>query len=254
MHGEYKMEKAHVKLATLGAFVLILIPFLWRSESSLAQRPKPATAPQQKATVPLQQQPKDLQVLKGMSQPEVMAVMRSWSAALNVECAYCHTNSYEADSPRKEVARLMQRDYVSGLKHTDGSALSCQYCHQGQANFLRTRPFEGMLGTPQPEIRVLTDMNREQIMQVMNGFTKALAVNCTYCHTESFTTETPRKQITRFMMTEFTQGLTKRDGSTVSCADCHKGHGRLLSVLPLPQRAERHPSGSKEPAPKKSKP
>jgi hypothetical protein len=90
----------------------------------------------------MQEEPKNLQVLKGMSRQQVISVMRSWSKALGVECNYCHVRPFEADTPRKSIARLMQREFVANLQHKDGNPVSCQDCHQGQPNFLRTRPFE----------------------------------------------------------------------------------------------------------------
>ena len=84
-------------------------------------------------------------------------------------------------------------------------------------------------------------------MEVMTAFTKALGVECNYCHTSSFDEDTPRKQIARFMMTEFSQGLVKKDGGPVSCSDCHQGNPRPLAVLPFPKRPERRP----EPQPAK---
>jgi hypothetical protein len=70
----------------------------------------------------------------------------------------------------------------------------------------------------------------------MNGIAKALGVECNYCHTDDFDDDTPRKQIARFMMTEFSRGLVKKDGSAVTCNDCQQGHARPLAVLPFPKR------------------
>jgi nitrate/TMAO reductase-like tetraheme cytochrome c subunit len=72
----------------------------------------------------------------------------------------------------------------------------------------------------------------------MAGFAQELGVKCAYCHTTDFDEETSRKQVARFMITEFTHGLLKQDGSPVNCADCHHGHGRLLSVVPFSRRAQ----------------
>ena len=84
-------------------------------------------------------------------------------------------------------------------------------------------------------------------MEVVMSFTKALGVECNYCHTSNFDEPTPRIQIARFMMAEFWQGLVKTDGSAVGCNDCHQGHSRPLAVLPFPKRPERRP----EPQPAK---
>src|SRR5256885_1711018 len=119
--------------------ILIAVATLTLSIAHANQQPPPS-APGQGGQQP-PAEPKNLQVLKGMPRQEVVQLMRGWSAALGVECNFCHQNPFEADTPRKQVARLMQRDYVAGLKHKDGSAISCKDCHEGQPNPLRVRPF-----------------------------------------------------------------------------------------------------------------
>jgi nitrate/TMAO reductase-like tetraheme cytochrome c subunit len=164
-----------------------------------------------------------------------------------VECNFCHVRPFDAETPRKSVARLMMRDYTMGMKHKDGSALSCNDCHKGQPNPLRTRPFDGAVGKQLAGRRVLTGMPEERLMQVMTAFTKALGVECNYCHTADFDEDTPRKQIARFMMTEFSQGLVKKDGGPVNCSGCHEGNAKPLAVLPFPKPPEHRP----EPQPAK---
>jgi cytochrome c len=210
---------------------------------SAARPSKPLSPPGQSADSALRAKPKNLQVLKGLTRPQLLAVMRSWSEGLVVACNYCHVRQFEAETPRKATARLMERAYVLGLKHKDGRALSCQDCHQGQPNFLRTRPFVGVLGKILPDVRAVADRDRGRLMQLMNEFQLALGVKCAYCHSaRGIDLETPPKQITRFMMTEFNRGLVQQDGSAVTCATCHQGHGRLLSVLPFAPVAQRRPA------------
>jgi nitrate/TMAO reductase-like tetraheme cytochrome c subunit len=81
---------------------------------------------------------------------------------------------------------------------------------------------------------VLKGMPEERVTQVMVAFTKALGVECDYCHTGDFDDETPRKQIARFMMTEFSSKLVTKAGGAVNCNSCHQGHARPLAVLPFP--------------------
>jgi len=208
--------------------------FLSLSLAAAAQDPKPAERKPATET---------LQILKGMPQPQIIQEMRKFTAALSVECNFCHMNPFPVDTPRKSVARLMMRDYTMGMKHKDGSALACNDCHKGEANFLRTRPFEDAVGKKLVGRQVLKGMTQDRLMQVMTAFTKALGVECTYCHTTDFDEDTPRKQIARFMMTQFSQGLVKQDGSAVGCNDCHQGHARPLAVLPFsPRRPEQPPA------------
>jgi nitrate/TMAO reductase-like tetraheme cytochrome c subunit len=177
--------------------------------------------------------PKNLQVLKGMAGPDVINTMRGFTSALGVECNFCHhPPGLDNDTPRKEVARLMLRDYVMDMKHKDGSPVTCNDCHKGQANLLRTRPFEDVMGKASTGLQILKGAPEERVTQVMVAFTKALGVDCGYCHTNNFEEDTPRKQIARFMMTEFSLRLVKKDGSPVNCTTCHQGYPRPLSKLP----------------------
>jgi hypothetical protein len=166
-------------------------------------------------------------VLGGKSRPQVFKVMRSWSAALGVRCGYCHTRRWADDTPRMDIARLMQRDYVTGLKQKTGKSVGCRDCHQGQPDFLRTRPFHDVLGANLPGVRVLADT--DNIREVMVRFTEALGVKCSHCHTLNFHDATPMMPVTRFMMTEFTRRFVTRDGSSLSCSNCHQGRDRFLS-------------------------
>ena len=178
-----------------------------------------------------------------------MGEMRKIATAMGAQCNFCHMNPFTVDTPRKAVARLMLRDYTMGMKHKDGSALTCNDCHKGESNFLRSRPFQGAVGKKSEGIQVLKGMDTSRITQVMTAFTKALGVECTYCHTDDFDEDTPRKQIARFMMREFSSGLVKQDGSAVTCNDCHKGHARPLTVLPFPQARPQQPQPPPEKKP-----
>jgi cytochrome c7-like protein len=71
------------------------------------------------------------------------AVMKTFTIALGVECNHCHAPKagseeldYEANTPQKNVARKMWTNFVRGLSRKDGSALYCDGCHQGKAEFL----------------------------------------------------------------------------------------------------------------------
>ncbi len=193
--------------------------------------------------------PTNLQVLPGLTRPQVMQVMRDWSTALGVDCSYCHQASFEAETPRKQIARRMQREYLATLKRQDGSAISCQECHQGQPNPLRVRvsayskPSAGppvlrtlrvklksagvVLWRASTKVRFLP---KDHFMERMLSFNQALGVNCRYCHKQGdYEAETPHKQTARFMMKEFSAKLTKPNGQSVSCNDCHQGHARPLT-------------------------
>ena len=69
------------------------------------------------------------------------AVMESFTIALGVGCTGCHAKSgaqvdYEAETPKKNVAKKMWSELVRGLQKKDGSAIYCDSCHQGSMTFL----------------------------------------------------------------------------------------------------------------------
>jgi nitrate/TMAO reductase-like tetraheme cytochrome c subunit len=214
---------------------------------ALTQDPKPGETKPAAQTAPPAAE--TLQILKGMTRQQIIPEMRKITAALGVECNFCHINPFPSETPRKSVARLMMRDYTMGMKHKDGSELTCNDCHKGEVNFLRSRPFDGAVGKKLAGRQVLKGVPEERLTQIMTAFTKALGVECTYCHTSDFDEDTPRKQIARFMMTQFSQGLVKKDGSAVGCNDCHQGHARPLAVLafPKPQGRPAEPAPAKKP-------
>ncbi|HKA22154.1 MAG TPA: photosynthetic reaction center cytochrome c subunit family protein [Blastocatellia bacterium] len=236
-------KTAGIKLFVLMIAIGLMLAFGFgvrrsQAQTSSQQQPPPAQEKPGEQKPAAQQPAETIKVLKGMTRQQILTEMRKIEAAMGTECNFCHVNPFSAETARKSVARLMMRDYTMGLKHKDGSALTCNDCHKGEANFLRTLPFDGALGKKSAGLVVLKDMPRDRVIQVMNAFTKALGVECTYCHTSDFDDETPRKQIARFMMTDFSRGLVKQDGSAVGCNDCHQGHARPLAVLAFPRRPQ----------------
>lgn len=74
---------------------------------------------------------------------KLRAVMQSFTIALGTTCEGCHEAgvdggrpNFDADTPRKNVARKMWSEFVGKLRKKDGSAIYCDTCHQGQFEFL----------------------------------------------------------------------------------------------------------------------
>ncbi len=194
-----------------------------------------------------------LQVLQGLSPSQLLQVMRAWSDALGVDCHYCHQGSFEAETSRKQIARLMQREYIAKLKQRDGSAIQCVDCHQGQTILLSARTLTNAANkssTNFPAVRfarvklkstgvmlwrVTTKVPlfpKKHFMEGMLSFNQALGANCNYCHKKGdFEAETPRKKIARFMLSEYNGKLIKQGNLFVSCNDCHKGSAHPLGFL-----------------------
>jgi hypothetical protein len=79
------------------------------------------------------------------------------------------------------------------------------------------------------------DIDRARLMEVMRGFSGALGVECSFCHTRDFASdENPHKNVARGMIRMTARinnellpavaGLHLRPGEAgVTCATCHRG-------------------------------
>lgn len=90
------------------------------------------------ASIPFQaQQPTNVQILTGMSRPEVQRVMNEMRAGLGVHCHYCHAVGADAASdakPQKARAREMMRMVIDlNARHFGGQpVVTCFTCHNGK--------------------------------------------------------------------------------------------------------------------------
>jgi len=125
-------------------FILALTLFVWLSPSAQDKNQDKATQPQPNPT--------NLKVLKVTTRPEVVQIMRTFTAGLGTQCNYCHVQpeggppDFASDAnPKKEVARnmlLMARE-INGKFPQDGvRRVSCYTCHRGAAKPLTAPPPE----------------------------------------------------------------------------------------------------------------
>jgi hypothetical protein len=81
--------------------------------------------------------PSNLKVLKLSTGAEVTQVMRTFTAALGVQCTYCHVQgNYPSDeNPKKEVARhMIEMAQKVNANFPDGKMhVTCYTCHRGEA-------------------------------------------------------------------------------------------------------------------------
>ena len=176
---------------------------------------------------------KNVQVLTNISAAEfgrTMTAMSSWVAGGAGNCAYCHnTANFAADSNNgqliytKLVARMMLRmtrrvnsDYT---RHVGGTGVTCYTCHRGKPlpNGLWFYTNENQIlrhYLDRDDLRVQSHTveplpgaaaNRTAIRQTINTYalmvtqSKALGVNCTYCHNSrawtSWEQSTPKRVV-----------------------------------------------------------
>ena len=73
-------------------------------------------------------------------------------------------------------------------------------------------------------------------IKVMKTFTRALGVQCNFCHdTSNYEASTPNKRIAARMWSDFVRGLALRDGSVLYCDSCHAGHSEILDRSDIPK-------------------
>ncbi len=81
--------------------------------------------------------PTNLKVLKVSSGQEVSQIMRTFTAALGVQCAYCHIqgNFASDENPKKDQARQMIRmtQQINANFPDNKMYVSCYTCHRGEA-------------------------------------------------------------------------------------------------------------------------
>ena len=120
-----------------------------------AQTPAAATAPQEKTTEQVQ---KNIKVLNGLPQSQLIPVMNFFSASLGVRCTFCHVNNngvwaFDSDEkPEKDRAREMIT-MVLGVNKTTfkgGVEVSCYTCHRGNRNPVSLPPLPLPIPSPRP--------------------------------------------------------------------------------------------------------
>lgn len=92
-------------------------------------------------------------------------------------------------------------------------------------------------GPPPPpkNLKVLTDLPREQLIPVMRSFTVALGVKCDYCHVQGdfASDENPKKDIARNMITmshQIGKNFPEDGKRRVTCYTCHRGSTAPLTA------------------------
>ena len=96
----------------------------------------------------------NLQVLpKDMPRGEITALMRTFTAALGVQCTHCHVGTpqerFKDDLPTKATARKMLKMVMAinadplGVKPGEPNKVTCYSCHRGALKPLTAPPAGG---------------------------------------------------------------------------------------------------------------
>src|SRR5258707_11689742 len=97
-----------------------------------AQTPAAAAAAQEKT---VEQTHKNIKVLTGLPDSQLIPVMNFFAASMGRRCDFCHVNPWESDDkPEKNTAREMIKMVLDLHKQTfNGSTdISCYTCHRGR--------------------------------------------------------------------------------------------------------------------------
>jgi hypothetical protein len=101
------------------------------------------------------------------------------------------------------------------------------------------------------------EMTQQQLMGIMQGWTRALGVTCNHCHGDDKSTdEKPEKDVARAMV-KMMQNLRANANDflpdnriqKVSCWTCHRGSAKIELPAPpqRPQQPQQPPAGEKKP-------
>ncbi|MDT4897330.1 MAG: photosynthetic reaction center cytochrome c subunit [Acidobacteriota bacterium] len=108
-------------------------------ESSTLDLLSPRNLAQQQGDKPVEQTHKNIQVLKGMPDSQLIPTMQFIAASLGVNCAFCHVvpEFEKDDKPEKATARQMMLMQFAINKNNkaifgDTGAITCYTCHRGQ--------------------------------------------------------------------------------------------------------------------------
>jgi Photosynthetic reaction centre cytochrome C subunit len=132
------MQRTFLKSIVLGFLIVaLLLIFDNRSEAVRATRVQP---PQEKTVEQVQ---KNIKVLTGMPESQLIPVMNFFAASMGRRCNYCHVNNqgqwdYASDAkPEKTSAREMVKLVMEINKTTERLKLdpvSCYTCHRGRTS------------------------------------------------------------------------------------------------------------------------
>jgi photosynthetic reaction center cytochrome c subunit len=149
-----------IRLAILG-LTLGLTFAVAISRTSTAKSQNPAAVPQQKppAEKTVDEMQKNIQVLKGLPESQLLPVMNYMSASLGVRCVYCHVNKdnnwdFPSDEKGEKASARKMITMVMGINKNSfngNTQVGCYTCHRGRTSPAGTLPLPLPEPSPRPE-------------------------------------------------------------------------------------------------------
>jgi hypothetical protein len=138
-------------LVLVGIFAVSVV-----TNRTSAQNPTAPAAAQTSTEKTVEQNHKNIQVLKGLPESQLIPVMNYMGASLGVRCNFCHVNNngtwdYASDEKGEKKSAREMINMVGGINKTSfrGNAeVSCYTCHRGRSQVAHTVPVP--LPTPEP--------------------------------------------------------------------------------------------------------
>ena len=124
------------KFASIGGLVFLLAIIVFGIRPSYAQEPAKQSGPG--TSKPAEEVFKNIKILKGIPSDQLIPSMQFITAALGVQCQFCHVDGHfdQDDKPPKEAARHMMtmmfainKDNFRGHRE-----VTCNTCHRGSVH------------------------------------------------------------------------------------------------------------------------
>ena len=128
-------------------------------------------------------EPKNVQILKGMSNAQLIRTMQFMSASLGVSCDFCHVrtadNHLDAAADTKEekktARQMIQLVIDTNTKFFNGNTeVSCETCHRGSTNPVSVPVLPIAMNEPAPANETAAKPAQPARDEVLTRYTKAL--------------------------------------------------------------------------------
>ena len=146
-------RKLHGVILILAAIATALVV---ATAQSSAQNPTSPTQSSTPAEPTVEQNHKNIQVLKGLPESQLVPVMNFMASSLGVRCNYCHVNKdgnwdYASDEKGEKKQAREMITMVTGINKNNfhgNPEVSCYTCHRGRTSVAHTLALP--LPTPEP--------------------------------------------------------------------------------------------------------